>query len=241
MISLRRHRLLLPSLSLATLVMVVAAPITAQASVKDPTASSVINTTKATIANEPGVHVLLTSKTSSTSTKLVADIGATSGVETITKGSDRATIKVTPTYAYLSGNAAGLISLMGLSAKEQKKVGTDVISMKAGTTPYKSLKSSVTIPVLANLLPTAKGTTYSTRAIGGTPYYELRWTTKATSSTSKSKSVLTLSEGTAVLPIREVSTTSSSTGTTTFSKWGEHVSVSMPPTSQIIPYSKVVS
>ena len=241
MISLRRHRLLLPSLSLATLVMVVAAPITAQASVKDPPASSVINTTKATIANEPGVHVLLTSKTSSTSTKLVADIGATSGVETITKGSDRATIKVTPTYAYLSGNAAGLISLMGLSTKEQKKVGTDVISMKAGTTPYKSLKSSITIPVLANLLPTAKGTTYSTRDIDGTPYYELSWTTKATSSTSKSKSVLTLSAGTAVLPIRELSTSSSRTGTTTFSKWGEHISVSVPSASQIIPYSKVIS
>ena len=241
MASLRRHRLLLTSLSLATMAMVVAAPITAQASLKDPTASSVINTTKATIANESGVHVLLTSKTSSASTKLVADIGATSGVETITKGSDRATIKVTPTFAYLSGNAAGLISLMGLSAKEQKKVGSDVISMKAGTTPYKSLKSSITIPVLANLLPTVKGTTYSTRAIDGQQYFELSWTTKATSSTSKSKSVLTISEGAAVLPIREVSTSSSGTGTTNFSKWGERISVSVPPTSQIIPYSKVTS
>lgn len=129
---------------------------------------------------------------------------------------------------------------MGLSAKEEKRVGTHAISMKAGTTPYKSLKSSITIPVLDNLLPTAKGTTYSTRDIGGTPYYRLSWTTKATSSTSKSKSVLTLSEGTAVLPIREVNTSSRSTGTTTFSKWGEHVSVSVPPTSQIIPYSKVI-
>ena len=147
--------------------MVVAAPIAAQASVKDPSASSVISTTKATIANESGVHVLFISKTSSSSTKIVADIGATSGVETITEGSNEATIRVTPTYAYLSGNAGGLITLMGLSAKQQKRVGTDAISMKAGTTPYKSLKSSITIPVLANLLPTVKGTTYSTRAIDG--------------------------------------------------------------------------
>ena len=113
--------------------------------------------------------------------------------------------------------------------------------MKAGTTPYKNLKSSITIPMLANLLPTAKGTTYSTKNIDGTSYYQLSWTTKATSSTSKSKSVLTLSEGAAVLPIREVSTSSSRTGTTIYSKWGEHVSASVPSTSQIISYSKVIS
>lgn len=107
MVSLRRYRLHLTPLTLVIVAMVVAAPITAQASVKDPTASSVISTTKATMIKESGVHVVVTSKSSSSSTKVVADIGATSGVETITKGSDRGTtIKVTPTYAYLSGNAA---------------------------------------------------------------------------------------------------------------------------------------
>lgn len=235
----RRHRLCLTSLALASMAFVAAAPIAAQASVKDPSASSVISTTRATIANESGVHVLFISRTSSSSIRVVADIGSTSGVETITEGSDRATITVTPTYAYLSGNAAGLISLMGLSAKEQKKVGSDVISMKAGTTPYKSLKASITIPMLANLLPTAKGTTYSTKNIDGTSYYQLSWATKATSSTSKSKSVLTLSDEAAVLPIREVSTSSGHTGTTNFSKWGEHVSASVPSASRFISYSKV--
>ena len=238
---LRRRRLRLTSLVLATIALVAATPVAAQASVKDPTASVVISTTRATIANESGVHVLFISKGSSSSIKVVADIGATSGVETITEGSDRATIKVTPTYAYLSGNAAGLISLMGLSAKEQKKVGSDVIAMKAGTTPYKNLKSSLTIPMLANMLPTAKGTTYTTKNIDATSYYQLSWTTEATSSTSTSTSVLTLSEGTAVLPIREVSSSSSGTGTTIYSRWGEHVSASVPSTSRLISYSKVIS
>ena len=241
MVSLQRHRLHLTCLALAIMALVVAAPIAAQASAKDPSASSVINSTRAAIANESGVHVLVTTRTTSSSSKVVADIGATSGVETITEESDEATIRVTPTYAYVSGNAAGLTTLMGLSAKEQKKVGIDAISMKVGTTPYKNLKSSITIPVLANLLPAVKGTMYSTRVIGGRQYYQLSWTTKATSSTPKSKSVLTLSEGTAVLPFREVSTSSSGTGTTTFSKWGERINVSVPPTSRIIPYSKVVS
>jgi hypothetical protein len=239
MTNLRRHRLHLTSLALAIVALTGAAPIAAQASVNGPSVGSIVSTAKATIAKESGVHVVVTSKTSSPSTKIIADIGVTSGVETITKGADEVTITVTSTYAYLSGNAAGLNTLMGLSAKEQQKVGTDAISMKAGTTPYKSLASSITIPVLANLLPAAKGTTYSMKTVDGKRYYELRWTTKSTSTTSESKTVLTLSAGPAILPIREVSTSSSGTGTTIFSKWGEHVRASVPTTSQIISYSKV--
>ena len=241
MSTLRRHRRPLTSLVLALVAFVVAAPIAVQASVKGPSVSSIVSTAKKGIAHESGVHVVVTSKTSSSSTKVVADIGATSGVETITNGADLVTIKVTSTYAYLSGHANGLTTLMGLSTKEQKKVGTDVIAMKAGTTPYKSLASSITIPVLANLLPTVKGTTYSTRAVNGQRYYELSWTTKSTSTTAASKTILTLSAGPAALPVREVSTSSSGTGATTFSKWGEHINVSVPSASQIISYSKVVS
>lgn len=241
MATLGRHRLHLTFLAFAIVALAVAAPIAVQASVKGPSVGSIVRTAKATLAHESGVHVLVTSKISSSSTKVVADVGVTSGEETITKGTDEVTIRVTSTYAYLSGNAAGLTTLMGLSTKEQKKVGTDVISMKAGTTPYKSLASSITIPVLANLLPTIKGTTYSARTVDGQRYYELSWTTKPTSTTSKSKTVLTLSSGPAALPVREVNTSSSGTGTTTFSKWGEYVSVSVPSASQIIPYSKVVS
>jgi hypothetical protein len=191
------------------------------------------------MAKESGVHVVVTSKTSAYSTKVVADIGATSGTETISEGSDAVTITVTPTYAYLSGNAAGLTALMGLSTKEQKVVGTDTVSMKAGTTPYSSLKSSVTTPVLDNLLPAVKGTKVSTVAISGSHFYELSWATKATSSTAASKSVITLSEGAPVLPVRETDTSSSGASATTFSKWGESVSFPTPTASKIIPYSKV--
>jgi hypothetical protein len=240
MITLRRHQFHLTTVALAIMAIVVEAPIAAEATGTNQSAGSVISTTKAAMANESGVHLLLTSKTSSLSTKVVADIGAARGAETITEGSEEVTIKVTPTYAYLSGNPAGLTTLMGLTTQEQKKVGTDVISMKVGTTPYRSLKSSVTIPVLASLLPVVKGTKSSTVVIGGRQYFELKWTTKATSSTSSSKSVLTLSEGASVLPLRETDTALSGTSTTTFSKWGERVSVSVPSGSTLIPYSKVL-
>ena len=240
MITVRRHQFHLTTVALAIMAIVVETPIAAEATGTDQSAGSIISTTKAAMANESGVHLLLTSKTSSLSTKVVADIGATRGAETITEGSKEVTIQVTPTYAYLSGNAAGLTTLMGLTTQEQKKVGTDVITMKVGTTPYKSLKSSVTIPVLASLLPVVKGTKFSTVVIGGRQYYELKWTTKATSSTSSSNSVLTLSKGASVLPLRETDTASSGTSTTTFSKWGERVSVSVPSGSGLIPYSKVL-
>ena len=237
----RRSRLHLTSLTLALVALTGAVPIAAEASVSGPSVSSLVNTAKATIAKESGVHVLVTTKTSSPSTTIVADIGETNGVETITRGADEVTIRVTSTQAYLSGNAAGLTTLMGLSTKEQKKVGTDAISMKAGTSPYKSLASSTTIPVLANFLPAVKGTTYSTRTVDGHRYYELSWTTKATATTSESKTVLTLSSGPAILPIREFSTSSSGTGTTVFTKWGEHVRAVVPSTSQTISYAAVTS
>ncbi len=239
MITVRRHLLHLASVVPTIMAIIVVTPVVADASGAAPSASSVISTTKAAIAKESGVHVLLTSKTSSSSTKVVADIGATRGMETITEGSGSVTIKVTSTYAYLSGNAAGLKTLMGLTAQEQAKVGTGVMSMKAGTTPYKNLKSSVTIPVLANLLPNVTGTSSSTVTIGGRHFYELDWTTKATSSTSKSKAVLTLSEGATVLPMREIATAATGTSTTTFSKWGENINVSVPSNSKVVTYSKV--
>lgn len=235
----RRHRLHIATGALSVLTMIVGVPVAANAAGNDTSASTVINTTKAAMAKESGVHVQVTSKTSSYSTKVVADIGATYGMETITEGSDEVTIKVTPTYAYLSGNAAGLTTLMGLNATEQKKLGAQTLSMKSGTNPYKSLKSSVTLPVLASLLPSVKGTSLSTVAIGGGKYYKLSWTNAASSSTSKSQAAITLSQGASVLPLRETDTSSSGASTTTFSKWGERVSFPAPSASRIISYSKV--
>ncbi len=239
MFTVRNHRTRIASVTLASMTMIIGMALPAEASGPNQSASSVINSTKAALAKESGVHVLLTSTTSSLSTKVVADIGATAGMETITEGSDQVTIKVTPAYAYLSGNAAGLTKIMGLSTTQQKRVGNGTISMKVGTSPYKSLKSSVTMPVLANILPVVVGTGLSTVSVGGQQYYELKWSTKATTSTSQSKSLMTLSEGTTVLPLRETVNSTSGTSTTTFSRWGENVNVSAPPASGTIPYSKV--
>ena len=71
-------------------------------------------------------------------------------------------IIVTPTDAYLSGSATGLTTIMGLTAAEQKKVGTRSVVMKAGTSPYTSFHSNLTTAVLSGILPVAKGTKYKT-------------------------------------------------------------------------------
>ena len=233
-----RLRLISISLALCTAVLVVD-PLVAQASVKNPNVRSVLKATRAAISKESGVHVTHTSKSGSTSASVVADIGQTSGTEHVTSGSENVTITVTPSYAYLSGNKAGLGSIMGLSSAEQKGIGSDWLTMKAGTTPYKDLAASATISLVTSMLPSVKGTTYSADNLKNTKEYQLSWTTKATSSTPKEKSVFTISAAKAALPIKSTISTSSGAGTTTFSKWGERVTVTTPPSSSTIAYSKV--
>lgn len=234
----RRFGLRIAALALGASTIVAVLPLSVGASVTKPTTNSVIIATKAAISKQSGVHLLVTSKSGSTSTTVTADIGKSSGTETIDSGQDNVTIKVTPTYAYLGGNAAGLTAIIGLSSAEQKKVGSSWISMKAGTTPYKDLKSSVTITVLGSMLPVLKGTTFSK---DNAKDYLLTWTTKATSSTPKTKSVFTISSAKVTLPLKETVTASTGTGTTTFSNWGERVSVNVPSLSSTIAYSKVVA
>src|SRR5580658_7593592 len=83
-----------------------------------PTTSSVLTAAKAAIAQRTGVHLVVTSKSSSTSVveHVAADLGKATGAETISDGTGTVIIKVTPTYAYLSGNSSGLTKVVGLSA-----------------------------------------------------------------------------------------------------------------------------
>lgn len=235
------RRLLTPSLATALIVgfATLGAPLAAQAATSSPTTSSVLKASQAAIDKQTSVHVAVTSTSGKVKSNVVADMGPTSGTETFVSGTKRITITVTPTYAYLNGNAAGLTTLMGLSAKEQKVVGNDWIAMKAGTTQYTSFKSNLTISAFQGLLPVAKGTVLSFSS-DSSKNYQLKWTTVATTSTPKSTNVLTISSGSLPLPLKEVITNSTGGATTSFSKWGETVRVPVPPTSSTIAYAKVV-
>jgi hypothetical protein len=236
----RRSLVPLLSLALGSTVLVVALPIAAQASVKNPTAASVIKATNKALLKQKGVHVAVDSTTSGVKTTVSVDIGSGYGTEKITSGKNTVTIIVTPKWAYLSGSKTGLISIMGLSAAQEKKVGTLWVTMKAATTPYESFSTNLTTTVLSHILPAAKGTKYSTDSTSK-KNYELTWTTAATSSAVATKSVLKISSGSKTLPLSEKITSKSGGGSTTFSKWGEHVTETAPSSNDTVTYAKVLA
>jgi hypothetical protein len=229
------------AIALATTALMMSAVIDTAASAEVATASSVLTAAKAAIARQASAHIVFTSKSGSSSDTVIVDAGTKSGRETISEGKATATLELNSTYAYIDGNSSGLTTIFGLSAADAKKIGKDWVSMKAGTSQYSSLKSSVTISSVTSVLPTAKGTTVSTSVSKGTKLYVLKWTTKATSSTPKLSSALTVSAEGATLPVKETETASSGSETTTFSKWGEHILVTAPPVASTIAYSKITS
>jgi hypothetical protein len=172
---------------------------------------------------------------------VTVDFGTKSGKETFSEGKANLTLKVTPTYGYISGNSTGLTTIFGLTAAQEKKVGKDWISVKSGTSEYAEFKSSLTISSRAGVLPATKGTTLSTTLTDGVHLYVLKWTTAATSSTPKLSNTMTISAVGATLPVEEITTASSGSDTTKFSNWAEPVAVSAPPVASTISYSKVTS
>jgi hypothetical protein len=227
-------------LALAVLASVTASGAAAYAGVV--TTGSVIASARTAISKQTGAHVVFTASAGSSSTaeKIVADVGVTSGAETITEGTAHLAVRVTPTFAYVSGNSSGLTSLFGESSTDAKKIGTDWESWKAGTSQYSNLKSDVTMTSIAALLPKAKGTKLSSVVTKGTKLYVLKWTTAATSSIPKLSNTLTVSTGETTLPVEGTTTASGGTkATTTLSRWGEHVLVSTPPAASVIASSKV--
>jgi hypothetical protein len=234
-----RRRLQLVSLALGVTLVLAVTPISAQASVKNPTTKSVLKAAKKAMSTVTGVHIHVYSKSGTQSSVVVVDIGATFGEERITSGKSTVTIIVTPTDAYLRGSATGLTKIMGLTAAEQKKVGNRAIVMKAGTSQYESFQTNLTTTVLAGILPAAKGTKYKVSS-DKKKDYQLTWNTAASSSASATKSVLTISSGSLTLPLKEVITASSGGGTTIFSKWNERVTEPSPKAANTIPYAKVI-
>ncbi len=233
-----RRWVLFVSLGATALVMSIVVCIAASAAA---TTSSVLKAAKAAMAKQTGVHVVDSSKSGSSSTLAIVDFGTKSGEETLSAGKASLTLKLSLTYAYISGSSSGLTTILGLTANEAKKVGKDWISVKAGTSEYAEFKTGLTISALAGVLPATKGTTLSTTVTDGVHLYVLKWMTAATSSTPELSNTMTISAVGATLPVEEISTAASGSATTKFSKWGEHVAVSAPPVASTIAYSKVTS
>ncbi|MHB8379383.1 MAG: hypothetical protein ACYDB2_05625 [Acidimicrobiales bacterium] len=235
---IRRTSLHLTSLALLSTALVVGTPLVAFASGSRPTVASILKAAKVAIVKQSGVHVTVATVSGKTDSSVVADIGKTSGTETYVSGNESFTITVTPTYAYLSGSQKGLTTLMGLTAAEQKKIGKLSMVMKKGTSYYTTFKTNLTSgTTFASLLPATKGTTLLTARDKKTHGYQLKWSAKATSTQPKTTTVMTFSSGNTTLPLKDAVSTPTGQSETTFSKWGERVSVKVP--SSTIPYTQV--
>jgi hypothetical protein len=241
-LSVRSAPSLLHALALGVTALVISVAFGGTAYPEIVTTSSVLKATKAAIAKQPGVRVVFVARSSlsSATEKIIADVGATSGEETVSEGQAVLAIKVTPTYGYVSGNSSGFTKIFGLSSANAKRIGTDWVSWKAGTSQYSNLKSGLTMSAVTALLPKAKGTKLSTEIRNDAKLYVLKWMTAATSSTPKLSIKLTVSAIGTPLPIEQTVIASGGTkATTALSMWGEHVLVSTPPAASTIASSKI--
>jgi hypothetical protein len=225
-------------LTLATFT--VACTTTATAATVTPT--SVLQSSRSAIAAESGTHVVFTahSGTTSITEKIVADVSASSGSERVSEGSAVVDIRVTPSFAYVSGNSSGLSKLFGMSAAGAKKIGKDWVSLKASSSQYATLKSDVTLSSVTALLPKVIGTTMKTAKVRGVEVYVLKWTVPATGTVPRLSNTLTISANGSSLPLTETSSATGGTSISTdLSKWGEKVLVQSPPAGDVVASSKI--
>ncbi|HUC04968.1 MAG TPA: hypothetical protein VL961_06195 [Acidimicrobiales bacterium] len=221
---------------------VVTGPLRAGAA-QDASVASVLSEVKAAVHRQTGVHVsfAVTSKSLERSERIVADVGSSSGSETVTAGSWSLQVKLTPTHGYVKGNSSGLTSLFGMSSTQAKRAGTKWVVWKKGSSQYKNLETDVTFAAVVDLLPKAKGTHLSTQTVNGVAEDVLTWVTPATDSIPKLNNTLTVTASSS-LPVLEVSTGSEGTkASESLSSWGEKVSVPVPPSRDTLASSRLGS
>jgi hypothetical protein len=236
-----RSGIVLMALGVTTVVLSVALSTTAYADVT--TTGSVLQTASKAIAQQTSAHVVFVAQSGSSSTteKIVADVGANGGSETLFEGKADLAIRVTPAVAYVRGNSAGLTTLFGLTASQAKRLGTKWESWTPSTKEYSNLKADVTMSSVLSLLPKAKGTKVSTRVTNGTKLNVLKWTTAATKSVPTLSNTLTIVAVGTGLPSEETETAAGGVKIQTqISRWGESITVLAPPVASTIASSKIM-
>ena len=194
-----------------------------------PKASDLLAKMKHATSTEGSVR--LTIQASQVSPKLketvTLDANRDSGKQVAISGSEHASVLLTSSGAYLSGNHSGLTAFFALPKDDLALVGTKWISIKPGTAQYKSFISAITVKnLLANLVPTTKSLNVRETTFKSKPTYEIDWTMSSSGSTTKL--TLTVPRTGRVLPLSE----SASTGTTMehsyLSNWGERIDIHAP-------------
>jgi hypothetical protein len=217
-------------------------PALSPAQKKSAVLASVITAADDSILGQKSVHIVITSGTAGARTasqRIAADIGTGSGVESITGGTGRATIRVTGHAAYFTGNPAGLIAYIGLPASAAARVRSRWVEIRAGSAEYQDLAAEDTMASLpASILPAASNSArMRTGSISGHQVYILTWKTTPSGSSTTISAQLVLTDGRTVLPVSETFTGDGQTKEVTLSHWAERFDVPVPGSA--VPYSAV--
>lgn len=234
-------RMIVRGFSLSAAIAAISITLAVTAYAADEGAGAVLASARVDIAAQTGVHVVFMAHSGSTgiTERIVADVGASAGSETVFEGSAQLALRVTPSFAYVSGNSSGLTTLFGMGSADAKTLGSKWESWKAGTGQYMNLKGDLTMESVSALLSKAKGTKVSTEVRQTGTVYVLTWTTRATATVPKLSNTLTIPTGRPALPISKTATASGGTRISTqLSKWGEDVVVQPPPIDRTVPSNK---
>ncbi len=205
------------------------------------TAKALVKAVKLELGKEKSVHLVVRGTQSSAKgvEQIVVDAASRQGREEITKGKATIYLRLTPTFAYFTGNPTGLSQIFGFSAAQAKKIGKHWVSVKAGSTQYTTLRSAVIVSSVQTMLPTTERAKVSTVTVHGIRRYRLRWITAAAGSAPQLTNVMTFTMGSHILPVTDQMTASSGAESITFSRWGEKVIVPLPPKHTVLSLTKV--
>ena len=208
----------------------------------NPEALSLVAESSKAIVDEGSVHVLIRGYSHRGKVlieTISADVGRASSDESLAEGSARAVIKLTPEAAFLHGNAGGLSSLLGMPAALARRAGGRWVEFPKGTSEYRDLAAEDTIARLpASILPlSASGVRLLTTIASGRSHV-LSWRAPISGSGTLLAERLVLADG-KPLPINERTVAGADVEVASFSRWGDHFSVQVPPPPQVVPYSVV--
>ncbi len=171
----------------------------------------------------------------------VVDMDGKSSSERIHETHAHAAITVTSDGAYISGDRRGLTTLVGLSATEAKQAGARWVEISRGSKEYSDLAAENTISALpSSLVPgSSDDVTVGAKFENGRLVKTVTWRAHVENSSKDLIETLELTAGPHPLPLQETTTTSGYKQTVRFSRWGEPVTVTAPPTTNVISYGSL--
>ncbi len=195
-------------------------------------ASSELATAIATSEGAGSVHVVSHLVAGHRSATFVGDAAAHAGTQTVTIGSERATVIVVGGVAYIRGNRAAVISYFGFPKSVAPRLANRWISVLSSDQGYSDVSAAVTVAsVLQQVEPTGSLTMSTPLRRAG------RRVVRISGAVSGGTSTLFVSATGAPLIMSSVTHERSGTVTATFSHWGEPVNLRAP--ADAIPIASI--